>query len=183
MYTGSVGLFPQGAVCFCAFQYRPCGVLVAFSVFGCAARIHKRARAKGGAGVARPKVGMTPRKWAAARLLGQGIPNHKVIEQLKIPETTLYRWMRDDVFIDAITLESNRFLAVTAPRARRVLSDQMGADNDWLAQNAANSVLRERSAVEGTAAQQVVITFAADDTDPGMPVPDEVPLDDADADA
>ena len=118
--------------------------------------------------MARPKDGMTKRKLAAAELLGQGLENSEVMAELNIPKTTLWRWQQEDIFCDAVALASHRFLMRTVPQARQLLKGQMRDDNRWLAQNAANSILRERGAVEGSAAQQVVVSFMADVV-PGMP--------------
>ena len=125
--------------------------------------------------MARPRDGMTPRKLEAAEWLGQGIEEAEVIEKLNINRTTLWRWQREDIFCDAVALASHRYLMQTVPKARRLLKDQMGNENDWLAHHAANSVLRERGLVEGNAAAQVLVTFSAADVVPGMP--DDVSLD------
>lgn len=122
----------------------------------------------GVARMGRPKDGMTKRKLAAAELLGQGLENSEVMAELNIPKTTLWRWQQEDIFCDAVALASYRFLMRTVPQARQLLKSQMRDDNRWLAQNAANSILRERGAVEGNAAQQVVVSFMADVV-PGMP--------------
>lgn len=119
--------------------------------------------------MARPKARMTARKLRAADMLGAGEDYQEVARIIGVDQSTVWRWQQEDVFCDAVELASKRFLARTVPKARRKLADQMGAENDWLAQNAANSILRERGQVEGAVAQQVVVTFAMDDTEPGMP--------------
>lgn len=116
----------------------------------------------------RPKDGMTKRKLEAAEWLGQGMEDEEVVERLGIHRTTLWRWQQEDIFCDAVALASYRFLMRTVPQARQLLKSQMRDDNRWLAQNAANSILRERGAVEGNAAQQVVVSFMTDVV-PGMP--------------
>lgn len=116
----------------------------------------------------RPKDGMTKRKLEAAEWIGQGMEDEEVVERLGIHRTTLWRWQQEDIFCDAVALASYRFLMRTVPQARQLLKSQMRDDNRWLAQNAANSILRERGAVEGNAAQQVMVSFMTDVV-PGMP--------------
>lgn len=125
---------------------------------------------------------MTKRKWEAARLLGKGMTNSQVIAETGVPQATFYRWLQDDIFIDAVLQESNKYLMSIVPQVRGVLKNQAFSEekeDKWLAQNAANSLLRERSTVQGDGKQQIVVAFALDDTDPGMPTVDDVPLDDA----
>lgn len=117
----------------------------------------------------RPKGYMTPRKIKAADLLGEGREVKEVASIVGVVPKTVYEWLKEECFVDSLDLASRRYLARTVPKARRKLGDQIDDDNGWLAQNAANSVLRERSAVTGDASVQIVVVFGGTDIVPGMP--------------
>lgn len=107
-----------------------------------------------------PKKGMTKQKLETAELLGRGdMTDVAICEKIGICVATLWKWERDDEFVQAILSASDRYLASIVPKARGKLSQQMGEDGKWLGQSAANSLLREHQANKGMGAQQIVVTF------------------------
>ena len=106
-----------------------------------------------------PKKGMTKQKLETAELLGRGdMTDVAICEKMGICVATLWKWERDDEFVQAILTASDKYLASIVPKARGKLAGQM-ADDKWLGQSAANSLLREHQANKGMGAQQIVVTF------------------------
>ena len=128
--------------------------------------------------MAKPRAGMTKQKLDTAELLGRGdMTDQAICEQIGIGTTTLWRWERENDFLDAILAASDRYLASIVPKARGVLVKQANDDKlPWLAHNAANSLLREHVSSKGTQAQQIVVTFGDAALNPGVPAIDEVDL-------
>lgn len=128
--------------------------------------------------MARPKIGMTAKKKQAAAMLGQGIKREVVASRLNVALGTISKWTQDDEFVQYVLKESDRQLAMTVPKARAVVTVQLDDGNGWLAQGAARIVMQEHRELQGEGAQQVIIHFAGDDTAPGLPVNDGMPVPD-----
>jgi hypothetical protein len=109
----------------------------------------------------------------AADLFADGLRHKEIAQEIGVHFDTVYRWMRNDVFVDAVLAASDRKLALSVPRARNLLDEQIDDEIGWLAQGAANSLLSERQAVKGDPSMQVVVSFSLDDTEPGMPEDDD----------
>lgn len=108
------------------------------------------------------------KQYEAARLFAEGYTHVKVAEILKIGERTLYEWMkREDLRQFRDRLYRQR-VAAGMPRAYGVLEKQLGSENEWIQQNAANSLLRAGESVTDQGPQTILVQFGSMPA-PGMP--------------
>ncbi len=103
-----------------------------------------------------------------AALLADGLSFKQAAKKLGISDRTLYDWMSREDMQEYRDGEIRRKIRASRALAVQVLTKQLTNKNPWVAQNAANSVMRSAEKLEENGAPSLVVEFSSMPA-PGMP--------------
>lgn len=114
---------------------------------------------------------LTKREAAAIEAVCEGLKTRaEVAAEFNMTPYKLNKLMKRadvKVYIDSWTEETLRTASV---KAAKVLTDQLDSSNQWVAQNAARTILQFMRDQNRTDELNVTVTFTGGMPDPGMPV-------------
>lgn len=102
---------------------------------------------------------------SAAEMAAEGQNYTQIAKALGVSRETVGRWFSREDMQTLRQTEMANVLNAMAPRAYKVLDNQLNSKNPWVAQGAAREVIRLWQQMQGAADASVLVTFAA------MPLP------------
>lgn len=104
---------------------------------------------------------LTARQARAATMLGSGDSVGDVCKAVGISRATLNKWEQREDFNKIRQECYDRTLSGVVPQAVRVLVNQLGSKNDWVAQNAASRLLSVAQSAQGSKDTGITVEFNA----------------------